>query len=433
MIKNWLKDIKEGRPLWLAECREEMKEDTEAVRTDVSVITAEGEPRSFSVMLPKVEAGEEFELMSRYLDANRINAAALLGQLDDTDCALSSAASKDTKAGQSSYVMPDEPLVCGVEVGGSDIKLILAEGDRIRRILAYDWNPSIATEAAMIMNPIYEFIEMAANGSKLDAIGMAFPCLVTDNKIYADEAAISSGIRESKGKVAGDELAKLRQLDDFLRPLCKEGAPVRILSDGYMAAYTLHNELRHSEAGRELIKDGIIALSLDSDIAFGWVRSDGRIPSLPGRLERCIFRIDSEEDAGFMDQDKILNAASMPLTNPKPCIDLLMNMAEGGEQNAEIIFKDLGLYLGHAIREIDFFVNPGTKHYIVLGRMAKNEYIFDLMSIGMQSIAPDAVVLQIDKGAANTPLMKAVADMGDVAIAEFARTAGCVHYARYTE
>lgn len=39
MIKNWLNGIKEGRPLWLAECREEMKEDPEAVETKISVIT----------------------------------------------------------------------------------------------------------------------------------------------------------------------------------------------------------------------------------------------------------------------------------------------------------------------------------------------------------------------------------------------------------
>lgn len=383
-----------------------MKEAADAVSSDISVITNEGVSETFSILLPKVEAPEEFELMSRYLDANRLNAAALLGQLDNTDCAsipVSAITARLKERPEANYDMPEEPLVCGVSAGLSDIKLILAEGGRIRRILSYDWNPLIATEDAMISNPIYELIEMAADGRLLDAIALSVP----GNEVFL----------------------RIKDLDKKFKPLCRDGAPVKLLDSGNMAAYSVYNELKYTKAGQELIKDGIIALELEGDIAFGHVRADGSIPSLPGALSKCIFRIDSEEEAGFPDQGAILKSAGMPVNNPKPCIDLLMNMAEGGEQNAETVFKNIGLYLGHAIREIDFFMRPGTDKYILLGSFAKSEYVFDLMSIGLQKTAPDAVVLQIDRGIANSPIMKALAEMGDIAIAEFAKTAGCVYYA----
>lgn len=434
MIKTWLNDIKEGRPLWLAECREEMKEDPEAVETKISVITNAGENKEFSIFLPKVEMGEEFDLMGRFLDANRVNAASLLGQLDTTDCAMPdpkailSQINGKKEAPEAKYDMPEEPLICGVDIGGTDIKLILVEGNRIRRMLAYDWNPSIATEAAMILNPIYELIEMAANGMKLDGIGVAFPDVVRNNKIYDSQTAKTEGMRKNKDIDYKAEFEKLTNLDEFLKPLCKEGAPIRILNDGYMAAYTAYNELKQTEAGKEVIKDGIVALPIGTDVGFGWVKEDGTIPDYPGNLYKCIFRFDNDEDAHFMNQKRVLEVANMPLTNPKPCIEMLISMAEGGEQNAEVIFKNIGQYVGHVIREIDFFMQPKTKTYLLMGRFAKSEYVFDLMCIGMQKIAPDAIVLQADEGLANTPIMKALAEIDKTAVAQFAQAVGCIYY-----
>ena len=437
MIKTWLNDIKEGRPLWLAECREEMKEDPEAVETKISVITNEGENREFSIHLPKVEESSEFALMGKYLDANRMNAAYLLGQIDTTECRMPDtdailAQMKEGKpvAGDApKFEMPEEPLICGIDIGGTDIKLVLVEGDRIRRVLAYDWNPSIATEAAMIINPIYELIEMAANGMKLDGIGVAFPDVVVNNKILDSETAKTEGLRANKDIDYKAEFAKITNLDDFLRPLCKEGAPIRIINDGYMAAYTAYNELKQTEAGREVIKDGVIALPIGTDIGFGWVKPDGTIPNYPGNLYKCVFRFDNDEDAHFMNQKRVLELAGMPQTNPKPCVDMLISMAEGGEQNAEMIFKNIGSYVGHVIREINYFMQPETNKFLIMGRFAKSEYCFDLMCLGMKDTCPDAVVLQADEGLANTPIMKKLAEIDKTAVAQFAQAVGCIYYA----
>lgn len=435
MIKTWLNDIKEGRPLWLAECREEMKEDPNAHQTIISVVTNDNETKEFPIMLPQVETAEEVALMSKFLDANRVNAALLLGQVDTTACRMPdpkdilAQMTSENSGSASDFVMPEEPLICGVDVGGTSIKLVLVEGDRLRRVLAYDWNPSIATEAAMILNPIYELIEMAANGEKLDGIGLAFPDLVINNKIYDGETPKTEGIRANKDIDYQAEFAKITNLDDFLRPLCKEGAPIRIINDGYMAAYTAYNELKQTDAGRELIKDGIIAIPIGTEIGFGWVKGDGTIPNYPGNIYKCLFRIDNDEEAGFMNQKKVLQAANMPLTNPKPCIEMLINMAESGEANAETIFKNVGKYVGHAIREINYFMQPETNKFLIMGGLTTSEYVFDLMSIGMQDIAPDAVVLQADEGLANTPIMKKLAEIDKTAVAQFAQAVGCIYYA----
>jgi hypothetical protein len=421
MIKKWLKDIKEERPLWLAECRAESAENADSHEVGIDVISLEGENRSFKIALPQVETAEEIGLMTRFLDANRVNAAMLLGQMDDTDCAMPPAAAvlKQLRGGQAPAAGDaakkaedaiKDKLICSVIVGGNDIKLAIAGAGGIRKVLAYDWNPKIATEEAMITNPVFELCEMAKNfAGEFDAISVS----------------VSDSVRRNKLFEGADVYKKLAEL---LKPLCKAEGTVKAVSQGQLAAFTVYNELARSDAADKLLEGGVIAINLDDDLEIGMTDENGNISPLPLDLADCILRIDTENDK-FPTQSEFLKTAKMPDTNPKPCYDLLYQMAEGGDKNSETLFMDLGNYLGHAVREFIYFVQPKTNRFFFTGKLAENDLAFDMIAIGMSKAAPDVDFIQIDKSLANSDLMRSLSKNEATPTAAFAAVIGALYYA----
>lgn len=441
MIKKWLKDIKEERPLWLAECRAESSENADSHEVGIDVISLEGENRSFKIALPQVETAEEIELMTRFLDANRVNAAMLLGQMDDTDCAMPPAAAilkqlqggqalgsdntSDTgdalasgngqpapAAGDAAKKAEDaikDKLICSVIAGGNDIKLAIAGAGGIRKVLAYDWNPKIATEEAMITNPVFELTEMAKNfAGEFDAISVS----------------VSDSVRRNKLFEGADVYKKFSEL---LKPLCKAEGTVKAVSQGQLAAFTVYNELARSDAADKLLEGGVIAINLDDDLEIGMTDENGNISPLPLDLADCILRIDTE-NGKFPTQSEFLKTAKMPDTNPKPCYDLLYQMAEGGDKNSETLFMDLGNYLGHAVREFMYFVQPKTNRFFFTGKLAENDLAFDMIAIGMSKAAPDVDFIQIDKSLANSDLMRSLSKNEATPTAAFAAVIGALYY-----
>ena len=406
MIKNWLKDIKEERPLWLAECRQEAFDNENAKRISIDVITALGENRSFDLALPLVESAEEIALMSKYLDANRVNAAMLLGQLDDTDCAMPPASAilkqmKETEdeAAAESVVIPGDKLICSIVIGGNDIKLLLAQGEDVRRLLAYDWNPDIATEDAMIINPVVELAELVHNAyGDFDAL-----CVVRATGF--DKYDFESG----------------------LKAFVKEGGTIKSAGLGNISAFCIYNELAGSDA-KAMLSDGIYVINIDKEPELGFADAKGNITDYPLKLSECILRFDVEEGR-FMNQKALLAAANMPDSNPKPCLDLLAQMAEGGDSNTDTLFRDYGNYLGHAVREILHYMGPQPNKFILMGQLFESDYVFDLTALGMQTVASDADVIQIDEGLAYSPLMKKLAANEATPLAEFAPLVGAAYYA----
>lgn len=406
MIKNWLKDVKEERPLWLAECRQEAIDNDDSNRISIDVITALGENRSFDLALPLVETAEEIALMSKFLDANRVNAAMLLGQLDDTECAMPPAATilKNIQGKElegfscEPASIPEDKLVCSIVIGGNDIKLLLCKGEEIKKLLAYDWNTDIATEDAMVINPVVELAEMVH-----DAYG-DFDALCIVRATGFDKYDFESG----------------------LKAFVKEGGIIKSEKLGNISAFTIYNELAGSDA-KAMLKDGIYVINIDKEPELGFADAKGNITDYPLRLSECILRFDIDEGR-FMNQKALLAAANMPDSNPKPCLDLLTQMAEGGDSNTDTLFRDFGNYLGHAVREILHFMGESPNKFILMGQLFESDYVFDLTALGMQQVAGDADVIQIDEGLANSPLMKKLAANEATPLAEFAPLIGAAYY-----
>lgn len=221
---------------------------------------------------------------------------------------------------------------CGVDIGGTDIKLAAAKGERLVCVKEFDWNPAESAEAEKIIAPILLLVRLmraclAAEGTALfaalapaldknagreemelavsraeqalggridvlDAVGVSFPDVVIHDRIIGGETPKTRGMRNNPGAEYETEFAKLTALNEKIAGLCKAGGRVRIANDGSIAAFTAAMELAHS-GDAALIEKGVLAHSLGTDLGTGWLTGEGLIPPLPLEMYDCLLDLGS--------------------------------------------------------------------------------------------------------------------------------------------
>ena len=221
---------------------------------------------------------------------------------------------------------------CGVDVGGTDIKLVAAKGKKLVCVKEFDWNPAESPRAEGIIDSVQWLVRLmraciAAEGTALsarllpalekeasletmtlavseveqalgdgvnvlDAVGLSFPDVVIRNRIVGGETPKTRGMRDNPAIDYETEFAKLTALNQRLAALCRNGGRVSIINDGSMAAFTAAMELAHGD-GEELIQQGVIAHSLGTDLGTGWITGEGLIPPLPLELYDCLLDLGS--------------------------------------------------------------------------------------------------------------------------------------------
>jgi len=215
--------------------------------------------------------------------------------------------------------------ICGMDIGGTDIKVAMALDGKLACLKEYDWFPEKFKTAEELNNPIcllirlvrakasfdaagdgqadlaqkidqamhkdadYELMEKIVAETEavlegkiveLDAIGLSFPDVVVKDKIVGGEATKTRGMRENKNIDYETEFLKITALDQELLKLCKKGGVVKNTNDGPMAAYTAAVEIAASSQA-ETVKDGVFAHSLGTELGTGWVDHAGNIPEIP--------------------------------------------------------------------------------------------------------------------------------------------------------
>lgn len=215
----------------------------------------------------------------------------------------------------------------GMDIGGTDIKMVVAKDGRIVALKEYDWYPSQLTTIESMVSTILlltRVMRMAlslpetdtANRIRValldkdasdadmaatlkvaeaefgtpelfDAIGVCFPDVVIKNKIVGGETDKMRKIRESSADFE-KELSEIYNLEAMLLEHCKSGGVVRIANDGSIAAYTAAVELAHSEHAYA-IADGVFAHSLGTDFGTGWIDGAGEIPQIPLEVYNSII------------------------------------------------------------------------------------------------------------------------------------------------
>jgi len=232
--------------------------------------------------------------------------------------------------------------LCGVDVGGTDIKLAASDGQRLVCTKEYDWNPAAFTTVEELMEPILlltrlmrcclardaaawppslrtalrrdaplPLIRKAVEETEdslgdridvLDGVGLSFPDIVIGDRILGGETPKTDGMRRNPALDYEAAFRRLSGLREPLRALCRKDGRVHITNDGNMAAFTAAAELAHSaEAGR--LREGVIAHSLGTDLGTGWLRADGTIPALPLEMYDLILDLGSFPSRAYAPED----------------------------------------------------------------------------------------------------------------------------------
>lgn len=226
--------------------------------------------------------------------------------------------------------------LCGIDVGGTDIKLALSVRGSVTRLVEYDWFPAAFSRIDQLIDPIVLLVRLLrleairtlelpeaaalrdvlepglAPGSDLkqialsvergeqlcpdqpfrfDAIGLCFPDVVVHDKIVGGEAYKTRSIRENRAIDYEFEFRKLSHLDDVLRAFVRPGGAVGIVNDGPMAAFTAAVETAAVDPAS--VERGVFAHTLGTELGSGWVDEAGAIPSLPLEIYNCVIDLGS--------------------------------------------------------------------------------------------------------------------------------------------
>ena len=98
-------------------------------------------------------------------------------------------------------------VLCGIDIGGTDIKLCLSVNGRLICTGEYDWNPAASATADGILLPIAEQVSLLrakaaqtlglSEPPPLDAVGVSFPDIVLGDRILGGETPKTDGLRRN--------------------------------------------------------------------------------------------------------------------------------------------------------------------------------------------------------------------------------------------
>lgn len=237
--------------------------------------------------------------------------------------------------------------ICGIDVGGTDIKIVLVRDEKIDCYKEYDWFPASFKESIQLVEPICmitrlmrvkaslddshkekstladkvekaldkeasdEFIinvieeaEAFLEGELVlfDAVGLCFPDVVVKNKIVGGEVYKTRGIRHNPSIDYEDDFKQLTNLDERLRAFCKYDTSVNIINDGPMAAFTAALE-NIAATGLKSVKNGVFAHTLGTELGTGWVLGNGEVPDIPLEIYNFIIDLGSFPEKRFPSDD----------------------------------------------------------------------------------------------------------------------------------
>ncbi len=424
-------------------------------------------------------------------------------------------------------------LFCGIDVGGTDIKIVLVKDGNINCYKEYDWFPAQFTSSSQLVDPICMIVRLMrakasfdeapdssekqqlsgkmvkaldisasedlmlevcnqvetflhANMVEIDGVGMCFPDVVVRNKVVGGEVYKTRGIRNNPEIVYEEDFTQLTNLNDRIQDLIKKDGNVFIINDGPMASFTAAVEIAASDSPH-LIKDGVFAHTLGTELGTGWVDKAGKIPDiplevynfiidlgsyiekkytpddlrsinnfntgLPGTLQKYtsqsgVFRLAMkyfpEErpdlfqeliDKEFIvektiDGVKGFYVPTEPKDQRKPFLEHMMSLPEReGDEVNERIWKELGEFLAVTWIETKKILNPDVNSRVLFGRLVKRKRCYDLMCEGAKSIKSDIQFEVADSSLANTVLMKQLEADPHFTVAQFAQAVGAAYFA----
>ena len=403
---------------------------------------------------------------------------------------------------------------CGMDVGGTDIKLAAALDGRLLAVKEYDWNPAASPTADGITEPMLMLARLmracviadslpkdhsalavlaaalrkdaddeeirtaisacegAAAGLPLfDGLGLSFPDIVIGSRILGGETPKTKAMRENPDVDYETEFAKLSHVSESLEALCRPGVRVRIINDGPMAAFSAAAELAADGADGAELTHGVVAYALGTDLGSGWIDARGDIPEIPLELydllldlgsapwkrvppedirsvrnensglpgvrrylgQAATYRLAQELQPSLLDglteeSDGVIRIKTAPQDMRKPALERLMTAAADGNEAAREIFRRIGSNLAALTEEMEYLLSTGTDSRYIFGRFAKIPGCFALIREGFGSVLPGMKLIAADDGLARSGLMRQLARLEGVTVAQFAQAVSAIYY-----
>ncbi|MCF8019530.1 MAG: hypothetical protein K9L62_08970 [Vallitaleaceae bacterium] len=241
-------------------------------------------------------------------------------------------------------------VICGMDIGGTDIKLVLVKDGIIDCYKEYDWFPALFMTSNQLVEPICllvrllrakisldSSIELTQQKSSLlsdiasaldkeatdshmldviskvekylhddmveiDAIGLCYPDVVVNNKVVGGECYKVRGIRNNAAINFEKDFLNLTHLDTSLHQLIKKDGVVNIINDGPMASFTAAVEIAASMSP-SIVTKGVLAYTLGTELGTGWVKGNGSIPNIPLEIYNLIIDLGSFVEKQYPSDD----------------------------------------------------------------------------------------------------------------------------------
>ena len=531
MTAQWIKKAQSGQPVWIGDVRKafERLEKTggDCQKISLTVVTVEGKEKSFRFPLPYWTDASEREFIRDYMCASVYNILSALGGREiKFDCDRENEVLRSLVKDIQTAFLPDaagygritreikrierltgekgayslregnrrtdgealsawlkrvsekslKGVRAGIDVGGTDIKCIAAVDGELRAYSEYDWNPSAFTAGEQLVEPIIELAEelLRRIGAEcFDGIGLSFPDVAVRNRICGGETPKTAGIRECADADYEKEFEKIFSVNEKLEKLCSPEARVRIINDGFAAAFTSAVELAYGNAPQG-VEQGIFSHALGTSLGSGWIDENGEFPEIPLEFydsvidlgdypSKTLCREDirstlSQEgvhtgvdryvgqssafryayeiapsllDGYITEENGTVSIRSDGKDLRKVCLEQLMRQAENGNEDAEKVFIQIGEAFARISEEVIFALSPKTNVRYVFGRFVKYPKVFELLEKGFNTVLPEISLVPADSELAYSPLMKQLASMSGITVAQFGQAVGAVYLSEF--
>jgi len=276
---------------------------------------------------------------------------------------------KNEKSDTIQLAEPRKGKRIGVDMGGSDIKVIALENGKLKYYKKMNWNPRAFTESSQHYQMIQKMIDSAirgANFGELDGIGISTAGIVVDSRIMISGLFRSLVPSEFEQKIKPMNRIISEQFDNV---------PVHVLHDGDAAAIWAYFEMG---------LNNVLGLAFGTGLGAGYADENGKLVGYLCEIGKSI--LDMSPDAPehiynhtrgpalhYLSQNAVFRLANKARINIDQFDELaeelryVQKLATEGKEEALEIFEKIGEYLAVGVSE--FYNYFQMQNVVIFGRV----------------------------------------------------------------
>lgn len=264
---------------------------------------------------------------------------------------------------------PKKGARIGVDLGGSDIKVVALLDGELKYYQKRNWSPKTFTDAEQHLTVVSDMISTAQRESglkTLDGIGISTAGVVVDSRIVI--SGLCMGLSEKHFR------EKITHMGEIIKKRFA-GVDVDVAHDGDVAALWAYVEMNLGN---------VLGLALGTGLGAGFVDKNGHITGFLCEIGKSL--IDMSDRAPehiyyhtrgpalhYLSQNAAFRLATEKdievnhIKEPAEKLRYIQKLAEEGNSGAIELFEMIGYYLAVAV--VEFYDYFGMEHVVLFGRV----------------------------------------------------------------